>query len=81
MTWIWAHPEEHRGRATRTESLRLVPSQFTERHQAQDVPGVWPFRPSIVERAAEWWYARTWPAWVCVIAAIAAVTFGIVAAI
>jgi len=40
-----------------------------------------PVRPSIVERAAKWWYARTWPAWVCVIAAIAAVTFGIVAAI
>jgi hypothetical protein len=34
----------HKPVATRGDGLHLVPSQTTERYQAEDVPAVWPKR-------------------------------------
>lgn len=64
MTLTLAY-DSTRGKATRTETRNLVPSQFTERHQAGDVPEVW---PSLVERES----AHPWR-WV----GVAALFFGL----
>lgn len=73
MTWIWSGPESERGKATRPTTMRLVPSQFTERHQATDVPEVWPVdEQSVVEMVTEWYLARRWPAAVLLLIGCAA---------
>ena len=79
MTWIWSGPIETKGRASRTESLRLVPSQFTERHQAAHVPEVWPVpRRSVIDRLVDFYEATIWPALFVIFAVIAAVAVAVV---
>jgi len=62
---------------------RLVPSQFTERIQAEDVPEVWEDKSSLVYRGTAWYMARRWPAIALLVlgcaffgAAIVAATYG-----
>jgi len=78
MTLIWS---DDRGKATRTTTLKLVPSQFTERIQATDPMRVWP-PVTLVDRLACWYavvprrYLVT-----ALIALCALVAWGLVAAV